>query len=312
LKARGCGCRRLRGSRGPSWWRTRAAPPSAPTHQPRLRVQEFARQQGLELVEGESYFTTPKRQEQWQAYRDSKVDAGECRGARRWLGQPQQMACSKRLAALWVRAERGTVVAPPHPQRAWRPGMHAADAPSQLPATLPARAAQLSIGSATRTHPENAACAPARGAGHVKPDEIVQPPGPVPPEVDQTQTVGAVAVDSQGRLAAATSTGGRTGKMEGRVGDTPMIGAGGQGEAHPGRGGGGVCAHCPAGCCCCLCLPPKRCGRPVSWGQPSVPPTPCAPHLPGLLHTCRQLGRCARGGVRHGDRGGVHPASGLP
>ncbi|MBV9215187.1 MAG: isoaspartyl peptidase/L-asparaginase, partial [Acidobacteria bacterium] len=39
-------------------------------------------------------------------------------------------------------------------------------------------------------------------------------------------TVGAVACDSQGRLAAATSTGGMTNKKYGRVGDTPLIGAG--------------------------------------------------------------------------------------
>jgi beta-aspartyl-peptidase (threonine type) len=39
-------------------------------------------------------------------------------------------------------------------------------------------------------------------------------------------TVGAVACDSQGHLAAATSTGGLTGKRWGRVGDSPVIGAG--------------------------------------------------------------------------------------
>jgi beta-aspartyl-peptidase (threonine type) len=39
-------------------------------------------------------------------------------------------------------------------------------------------------------------------------------------------TVGAVALDSQGRLAAATSTGGMTNKRYGRVGDSPIIGAG--------------------------------------------------------------------------------------
>ncbi len=39
-------------------------------------------------------------------------------------------------------------------------------------------------------------------------------------------TVGAVALDQNGRLAAATSTGGVFGKLEGRVGDTPLIGAG--------------------------------------------------------------------------------------
>jgi L-asparaginase / beta-aspartyl-peptidase len=39
-------------------------------------------------------------------------------------------------------------------------------------------------------------------------------------------TVGAVALDSHGNLAAATSTGGMTGKRWGRVGDSPVIGAG--------------------------------------------------------------------------------------
>ena len=39
-------------------------------------------------------------------------------------------------------------------------------------------------------------------------------------------TVGAVALDRDGRLAAATSTGGLFGKRAGRVGDTPLIGSG--------------------------------------------------------------------------------------
>jgi isoaspartyl peptidase/L-asparaginase-like protein (Ntn-hydrolase superfamily) len=39
-------------------------------------------------------------------------------------------------------------------------------------------------------------------------------------------TVGAVALDAHGNLAAATSTGGYTGKLPGRVGDSPLIGAG--------------------------------------------------------------------------------------
>ena len=41
-----------------------------------------------------------------------------------------------------------------------------------------------------------------------------------------TGTVGAVALDAQGRLAAGTSTGGMTDKRYGRVGDSPIIGAG--------------------------------------------------------------------------------------
>jgi len=43
---------------------------------------------------------------------------------------------------------------------------------------------------------------------------------------DRHGTVGAVALDQNGDLAAATSTGGTTNKRPGRVGDTPVIGAG--------------------------------------------------------------------------------------
>ncbi len=39
-------------------------------------------------------------------------------------------------------------------------------------------------------------------------------------------TVGAVALDLHGNLAAATSTGGMTNKMSGRIGDSPLIGSG--------------------------------------------------------------------------------------
>jgi L-asparaginase / beta-aspartyl-peptidase len=39
-------------------------------------------------------------------------------------------------------------------------------------------------------------------------------------------TVGAVALDASGHVAAATSTGGTTGKRWGRIGDSPVIGAG--------------------------------------------------------------------------------------
>jgi beta-aspartyl-peptidase (threonine type) len=45
-------------------------------------------------------------------------------------------------------------------------------------------------------------------------------------------TVGAVCLDSAGLLAAATSTGGRVGQPPGRVGDTPLVGAGTWADAH--------------------------------------------------------------------------------
>lgn len=60
---------------------------------------------------------------------------------------------------------------------------------------------------------------------------VIQPPGEmaaVEPPLNERKfgTVGAVALDSQGRLAAGTSTGGMTGKRWGRIGDAPVIGAG--------------------------------------------------------------------------------------
>ena len=53
--------------------------------------------------------------------------------------------------------------------------------------------------------------------------------GVLSPPIDETTkrgTVGAVCLDASGRLAAGTSTGGLTNKIPGRVGDTPVFGAG--------------------------------------------------------------------------------------
>jgi beta-aspartyl-peptidase (threonine type) len=59
--------------------------------------------------------------------------------------------------------------------------------------------------------------------------------GALPDRTHAYGTVGAVALDVAGHLAAATSTGGLTGKRWGRVGDSPIIGAGTYAED-------GVCA----------------------------------------------------------------------
>jgi L-asparaginase / beta-aspartyl-peptidase len=71
-----------------------------------------------------------------------------------------------------------------------------------------------------------------------RPDQLVSPRArerwlatrrsivPSANNTNQHGTVGAVAVDSRGNLAAATSTGGVTGKMPGRIGDSAIIGAG--------------------------------------------------------------------------------------
>lgn len=70
----------------------------------------------------------------------------------------------------------------------------------------------------------------------VPPRPAGAPPEPSTPQASLNQmprpfahrfgTVGAVARDSKGHLAAATSTGGMQGKLPGRVGDSPLIGAG--------------------------------------------------------------------------------------
>lgn len=72
-------------------------------------------------------------------------------------------------------------------------------------------------------------------------DEVVDPANyyrlPVGVTSDDIQdishgTVGAVALDTDGGLAAATSTGGTFGKLHGRIGDTPLIGPGTWADDH--------------------------------------------------------------------------------
>lgn len=73
---------------------------------------------------------------------------------------------------------------------------------------------------------------PPRPEGTPPPEVVTATPGAMAavagPPLDERKfgTVGAVAVDQHGNLAAATSTGGTTGKRWGRVGDVPVIGAG--------------------------------------------------------------------------------------
>lgn len=57
---------------------------------------------------------------------------------------------------------------------------------------------------------------------------------PVECQMGKMGTVGAVAVDKDGNVACATSTGGILNKMEGRVGDTPCIGCGGYADNESG------------------------------------------------------------------------------
>ena len=67
---------------------------------------------------------------------------------------------------------------------------------------------------------------PARPAGAPGPQASINDLPQPPLNERKFGTVGAVALDSAGNLAAGTSTGGMTGKRWGRVGDVPVIGAG--------------------------------------------------------------------------------------
>ncbi len=66
----------------------------------------------------------------------------------------------------------------------------------------------------------------------------VEPESSVPLSGD-SGTVGCVALDVRGRLAAATSTGGLNGKMPGRIGDSPICGAGNYANSQVAVGGTG-------------------------------------------------------------------------
>ena len=70
---------------------------------------------------------------------------------------------------------------------------------------------------AEMVHPRERARWQAAGGGQADPNWASQMFG---------DTVGAVALDAHGNLAAATSTGGSPGKPKGRVGDSPFVGAG--------------------------------------------------------------------------------------
>lgn len=74
----------------------------------------------------------------------------------------------------------------------------------------------------TTERAEQQRLAAAQGKVTLDHDPLYNGPSPA----DKSGTVGAVARDARGHLAAATSTGGMTNKHPGRAGDTPIIGAG--------------------------------------------------------------------------------------
>jgi beta-aspartyl-peptidase (threonine type) len=93
----------------------------------------------------------------------------------------------------------------------------------------PARRARWRGGDLADEDVVAAPAVPAVGDGRVgpAPGRRRSRPGPTPiRDEDRHGTVGAVAVDGEGRTAAGASTGGIAGKHPGRVGDTPLVGCG--------------------------------------------------------------------------------------
>lgn len=65
-----------------------------------------------------------------------------------------------------------------------------------------------------------------RGADLCEPDELISPEQAEGAAAAENNTVGAVALDADGNIAAGTSTGGLPGAYPGRVGDSPLPGCG--------------------------------------------------------------------------------------
>lgn len=68
--------------------------------------------------------------------------------------------------------------------------------------------------------------AAAQGAELCHPDDLISPEQAAGQAASNNNTVGAVALDSDGNIAAGTSTGGLPGAAAGRVGDSPLPGCG--------------------------------------------------------------------------------------
>jgi beta-aspartyl-peptidase (threonine type) len=151
-------------------------------------AEEFALEQGMTLVPN-SYFRTDERVRQLErALKDEK--------AQRTSGASGAVSAAGTDAARFARAAPGSQ----------------ADNEDAMAAS-----ARASGADTVRLGGSNGAAESRRDA-----DRAVFEPAPI----GTSGTVGAVALDRFGNLAAATSTGGLTAKRAGRIGDSPIIGAG--------------------------------------------------------------------------------------
>ena len=155
-------------------------------------AEAFAQSQGMPLVDAKYFYT----EERWQ-------------GLQRALEQERAKAAPP---------------ATPDQQQPVTPGQPPATPDQQQPSTPGTQATPPATPGTPATPPTTPATPPAKPG--------TQAAAPLTPGVDPITgdhkfgTVGAVALDQEGNLAAGTSTGGMTNKRFGRVGDAPIIGAG--------------------------------------------------------------------------------------
>ncbi|RKH34032.1 isoaspartyl peptidase/L-asparaginase [Corallococcus praedator] len=160
-------------------------------------AEAFAQSQGMPLVDAKYFYT----EERWQ-------------GLQRALEQEKAKA-----------APPATPSQPPATQPpAGTPGA-APVSPGEPPAT-PGASPVSPASPSTQQGPQPATPGQPPATSGKSPASSLEP-GMDPVTGDHKfGTVGAVALDQQGNLAAGTSTGGMTNKRFGRVGDSPIIGAG--------------------------------------------------------------------------------------
>ncbi|NNB98714.1 isoaspartyl peptidase/L-asparaginase [Corallococcus exiguus] len=176
-------------------------------------AEAFAQSQGMPLVDAKYFFT----EERWQGLQRALEQEKAKQAPPAEQGQPSTQGLSP--------------VQPSAPGQPPTPGVTPGQpvTPEQPPASAPQPGQP-----ATSAQPSSPAQLPKQGATPAQPVTPAQPqPGSsLTPGVDPITgdhkfgTVGAVALDMDGNLAAGTSTGGMTNKRFGRVGDAPIIGAG--------------------------------------------------------------------------------------
>ena len=165
-------------------------------------AERFARQHGMQLIDNTELIVPRERD------RLMRFQQAELAGAADTTFSGESETISARTAALSIdaRASAKPVLSSGADQDADLRTLPAADRATDSTSSLPTlQAAEL-----------------AAEAEHALPEPFQT----TDPTLDSHDTVGAVAIDAHGNLAAGTSTGGTLSKAPGRVGDSSLIGCG--------------------------------------------------------------------------------------